>query len=84
MKNYSYILHIFKIIFLAALLWFVITSWDTVIDRLLFDILKIDPYNTWSYVLVAIINTIIAVSIFLWLDVNFIDTFGIQFNEQKS
>lgn len=83
MNNWTRLVDILKVMFLAVLLWFVITSWDDVIDRLFFGILKVDRNSFWSWVLVAMIHTLIALTIFLWLDVDLIETFGIHFNEDS-
>jgi hypothetical protein len=80
----NHVLDILKVMFLAILLWFVITAWDDVIDRVLFSILKINEKSIWSWVLVAIIHTIIALSIFLWLDVDIIETLGIHFRRENA
>lgn len=76
------ILDILKVMFLAILLWFVITSWDDVINRLLFSILQLKPENLSSWVLVATIHTISTITIFLLLDVDLIETFGIHFRNK--
>lgn len=83
MDNRTRILDILKVMFLAILLWFVITAWDDVIDRLLFTVLQVDPASIWSWVLVAMLHTIVALAIFLWMDVDLVETFGIHFNQES-
>lgn len=82
-KSKNKIFDILLVMFLAVLLWFVITAWDAVIDKFLFDLIGAKPDNLWGLFTVASIHTIVFLAIFLWLDVDLVETFGIHFNEKS-
>lgn len=65
------------VILIAAVGFFVITAWDEVIDRWLFDKLKLDRNKISSWVIVATITTIALILLLLMLNIELHDVIGI-------
>lgn len=66
-----------KIVILAIVAFLVITSWDEVLDRFLFDVLKLDREKTSSWLVVAVISLISLFVLLYLFDIEAHDILGV-------
>lgn len=66
-----------KIIIIAIVAFLVITSWDEVLDRFLFDILKLDREKTSSWLVVGVVSVILLFVLLYIFNIEAHDVLGV-------
>lgn len=73
-----------KIIIIAVVAFLVITAWDEVLDRLVFKLLKLDKNKISSWVVVAVIMTVLLFIIMAIFKIQAHDILGISDDVRKA
>ena len=66
-----------KIVIIAIVAFLVITVWDEVLNRLIFDTLKLDKEKTSSWVVVGVISVILLLALLYVFSIEAHDVLGI-------
>lgn len=69
---------IVKVLFIAIVIYFVLKAWDEVVKKTMFDYLELDEDKTSSWLIVAIIATIIGFALLSVMDVKRFNIFNIR------
>jgi len=75
MVNVGFTVEILIIVIIAFL---VITAWDEVIDRVLIKYFNLDKEAISTWLVIAIISTVILLTIVVWENVEIHDLFGVS------
>ena len=67
-----------KILVIVVIAFLVITAWDEVLTRLLFDIFNLERESIWSWIVVAGIATLLLFAVLLLFSIEAHDVLGIS------
>lgn len=72
------LLFTFKIIIIAVVAFLVITAWDEVLDRLIIEVFGLDRENIFTWILIAVIATLLLIVVLSISGVEAHDILGIS------
>ena len=67
-----------KIIVLAIVAFLVITAWDEVLDRTIFKWFELDREKISSWVIIAVVSTVILIALLMFFNIEAHDVLGIS------
>ena len=72
------IIFTFQILLIAVIGFWVITAWDTALDRIMINTFNLDENSVWTHVIIGIISTTIFIILLIIFNIETHDILGIS------